>query len=271
MADEDDGRDDRGPGACPRRLHVSPSSSPLSHSLPSGLPFLSAGRPLTRLPRLSASRLWNYNPDNDDHTGDDWNGENFSWFSQKRALPPTWLDHAQHSPTLDNGGRILRAVVRPYPAKTAGVPLRFDYEINTSEFTFEWAIPGSADAPASASSAVTKGGPSVRTPPLGDMPPLTSNKTEIFYPSLLAHGRKVVVRGLAKEDRWAYDEARQTLTIVTANNSPGRVHRVTVGVDPLPKEAFEVNDFWGDFGGQILALSLVIVTVAVLLFSWLLG
>ena len=131
LADEDDGRDDRGPRACPRRLHVSPSTSPLSHSPPSGLPFLSAGRPLTRLPRLSASRLWNYNPDNDDHTGDDWNGENFSWFSQKRALPPTWLDHAQHSPTLDNGGRILRAVVRPYPAKTAGVPLRFDYEINT--------------------------------------------------------------------------------------------------------------------------------------------
>ena len=149
-------------------------------------------------------------------------------------------------------------------AKTAGVPLRFDYEINTSEFTFEWAIPGSA----SASSA---GGPSVRTPPLQDMPPLTSNKTEIFYPSLLAHGRKVVVRGLDKEDRWAYDETRQTLTIVTANNAPGTVHRATVGVDPLPKEAFEVNDFWGDFGGQILAWSLVIVTVAVLLFSWLLG
>ncbi|TBU47753.1 glycoside hydrolase family 5 protein [Dichomitus squalens] len=212
--------------------------------------------------------LWNYNPDNDDHTGDDWNGENFSWFSQKRALPSTWLDHTQSSPTLDNGGRILRAVVRPYPAKTAGVPLRFEYEINTYEFTFEWAIPGSAE---SASTVTEKGGPSVRTPPLNDMPPLTSNKTEIFYPSLIAHGRNVVVRGLGKDDRWTYDESRQTLAIVTADNAPGTVHRVTVCVDPLPKETFEVNDFWGDFSGQILAWSLVLVTLVVLLFSWLLG
>ena len=85
----------------------------------------------------STTRLWNYNPDNDDRAGDDWSGENFSWFSQKRALPSSWLDHTQTSPTLDNGGRILRAVVRPYPAKTAGIPLRFTYEINTSEFEFE--------------------------------------------------------------------------------------------------------------------------------------
>ena len=177
------------------------------------------------------------------------------------------MDSTQTSPTLDNGGRILRAVVRPYPAKTAGVPLRFDYEINTSEFTLEWAIPDTVDADASK----LKGGPSVQTPPRDDIPPLVLNKTEVFYPSLLAHGRNVVVRGLSKEDRWAYDEAKQTLTIVTAHNTPGTVHRVTVGVDPLPKPVFEVNDFWGDFSGQILAVSLVVVSSLVLLFSWLLA
>ncbi|KAI1792651.1 glycoside hydrolase family 5 protein [Ganoderma leucocontextum] len=209
--------------------------------------------------------LWNYNPDNDDHAGDDWNGENFSWFSRKRALPSSWLDYTQTSPTLDNGGRILRAVVRPYPAKTAGVPLLFDYEINTSEVTFEWAIPSAADPDASKAA----GGPSVQTPPRNGMPPLMSNKTEIFYPSVLAHGRNVLVRGLSKEDRWMYEEAKQTLTIVTAHNAPGTVHRVTVGVDPLPKPAFELNDFWGDFSGQILAVSLVVVSSLVLLFSWL--
>lgn len=215
--------------------------------------------------RVPLFRLWNYNPDNDDHAGDDWNGENFSWFSRKRALPSSWLDYAQTSPTLDNGGRILRAVVRPYPAKTAGVPLLFDYEVNTSEFTFEWAIPGTLDPDASK----TKVGPHVQTPPRNDMPPLLSNKTEIFYPSALARGRNVVVRGLSKEDRWVYDEAKQTLTIVTAHNAPGTVHRVTVGVDLLPKPVFEVNDFWGDFSGQILAVSLVVVSSLVLLFSWL--
>ena len=97
--------------------------------------------------------MWNYNPNNDDHTGDDWNGENFSWFSQKRALPPSWLDHSQTSPTLDNGGRILRAVVRPYAAKTAGIPLRCEYEINTGEFTYEWAVPHASSSSSSSLSA----------------------------------------------------------------------------------------------------------------------
>ena len=46
------------------------------------------------------------------------------------------------------------------------------------------------------------------------------------------------VRGLAPEDKWMHDEARQTLTIVPAKNAPGAVHRITVGVSPAPKEAF---------------------------------
>jgi hypothetical protein len=29
--------------------------------------------------------LWNYNPANTDRDGDEWNGENFSWFSAERA------------------------------------------------------------------------------------------------------------------------------------------------------------------------------------------
>ncbi|EKM57334.1 glycoside hydrolase family 5 protein [Phanerochaete carnosa HHB-10118-sp] len=81
--------------------------------------------------------IWNYNPNSDDRKGDDWNGGNFTWFSQRRALPSSLLDCDRSSPTLDNGARILRSVVRPYLAKTAGIPLRFDYEVNTGEFTFK--------------------------------------------------------------------------------------------------------------------------------------
>ncbi|KAI0703877.1 glycoside hydrolase family 5 protein [Cerioporus squamosus] len=207
--------------------------------------------------------LWNYNPDNDDHTGDDWNGENFSWFSQKRALPSSWLDHSQTSPTLDNGGRILRAVVRPYPTKTAGVPLRFEYEINTGELAYEWVVPETGAATPAPSE------PSVYTPPRTGMPPLTTNKTQIFLPWQLAQGRKVVVRGLKQDDQWTYDEARQTLTVITSDNAPGTVHRVTVGVDPLPKPAFVVNDFWDDFQGHVLMASAVFSCILAFLFSWL--
>ena len=216
--------------------------------------------------------LWNYNPDNDDHTGDDWNGENFSWFSQKRALPSSWLDYSQTSPTLDNGGRILRAVVRPYPAKTAGIPLRFDYEINTGEFTYEWVVPeaGVSSLPSAAGSSSLPE-PSVYAPPRTGMPPLTTNKTQIFLPWQLAQGRKVVVRGLAEDDRWTYDEARQTLTIVTSDNAPGTIYRVTVGVDPLPKPAFVVNDFWDDFKGHVLLASAVFSSIVVFFISWLLS
>ncbi|KAJ2925710.1 hypothetical protein H1R20_g11384, partial [Candolleomyces eurysporus] len=77
--------------------------------------------------------LWNYNPDNTDLYGDDWNGENFSWFSRNRALPASLLGYEQDDATLDNGGRILSSVVRPYPAKTCGVPVRFEYEVTTGE------------------------------------------------------------------------------------------------------------------------------------------
>ncbi|KAI0649639.1 glycoside hydrolase [Trametes meyenii] len=219
---------------------------------------------LTALERsLIGFTLWNYNPDNDDHTGDNWNGENFSWFSQRRALPPSWLDRAQTSPTLDNGGRVLKAVVRPYPAKTAGIPLRFEYEMNTGEFTYEWAVPEDASAAAADERRVARA--SVRDPPRAGHIPLHSNKTEIFVPTQLAHGRKLVVRGLKPEDKHAYDEAHQTLTIVTHDNAPGTVHRIVVGVDPLPKPAFEVNDFWGDYGFQVLALAAGVIAFVVVL------
>ncbi|CDO77352.1 Glycoside Hydrolase Family 5 protein [Trametes cinnabarina] len=209
--------------------------------------------------------LWNYNPDNDDHLGDDWNGENFSWFSQKRALPTSWLDYKQTSPTLDNGARILRAVVRPYPAKTAGIPLRFEYEINTGQFTFEWAVPEPATESALAADARRVACASVNDPPRAAHPPLKTNKTEIFLPSQLAHGRVVVVRGLTPEDCYVYDEARQTLMIVTHKNTPGTVHRITVSIDPLPKAAFVVNDFWSDWGFHVLSAVVFVLSFVVFL------
>ena len=95
----------------------------------------------------TAKLIWSYNPYNDDEKGEDWNGENFSWFSRKRALLPSFLSYKQDSPTLDNGGRILPSIVRPYPAKTAGIPLKFQYEMTTGAFLFEWENPSQGEQP----------------------------------------------------------------------------------------------------------------------------
>ncbi|KAF7295947.1 Glycoside hydrolase [Mycena kentingensis (nom. inval.)] len=132
---------------------------------------------LTGLERsLVGYTLWNYNPFNDDRNGDFWNGENFSWFSKRRALPASLLYFDQDAPTLDQGGRILDAVVRPYPAKTAGIPLRFEYEMTEGWCEFEWVVPTEGKASTATTST------SVATPPTSSHPPLTAFETEIYIP-----------------------------------------------------------------------------------------
>ncbi|KAF8802051.1 glycoside hydrolase family 5 protein [Phlegmacium glaucopus] len=198
--------------------------------------------------------LWNYNPYNDDQKGDDWNGENFSWFSRRRALPPSLLYYDQDSPTLDNGGRILPSVVRPYPAKTAGIPLKFQYEVTTGAFLFEWENPSQGEPVFGDND--TK---SISNPPRQWQRALTSHETEIYIPSQLTHSRKVVVEGAEDEDRYRYDERRQTLFFVTGNNTPGHRHKIVVSIHRPPSPAFVVNDFWSDFGGHVASIMSVIV------------
>lgn len=158
---------------------------------------------------------------------------------------------------LDAGGRILRAVVRPYPAKTAGIPLEFDYEMNTGAFRFKWVIPSST------SSAPTSIASSSISPPLDVTHELKSNETEIFFPSMLAHGRKVVAQGLDAGDEYEYDETRQTLTIRTADNTPGRARDILVNLDPPLEKEFDVNSFWTDFKLWIFVVVAVIYSVLI--------
>ncbi|KAH9474389.1 Ergosteryl-beta-glucosidase [Psilocybe cubensis] len=206
--------------------------------------------------------LWNYNPDNDDERGDDWNGENFSWFSSKRALPKSVLYYEQDAPSLDNGGRILPAVVRPYPAKTAGIPLRFRYEMNTGTFVYEWMNPEAIVSGSDDNSSPKSGSPSVFDPPRTLRRPLISRETEIFLPSMLAHSRRVIVEGIKDQaDEYQYDEKRQTLFVVMSDTTPGVKHRIRVSFDPPPKPAFIVNDLWSDFGSHILSGLVVLLAL----------
>jgi hypothetical protein len=49
---------------------------------------------------------------------------------------------------------------------------------------------------------------------------------EIFLPSQLAHGRRVIVKGLDRGDKHQYDENPQTLFIVSQDTSLDKVHLV---------------------------------------------
>ncbi len=79
---------------------------------------------------LVSFTLWNYTADNSNAHGDLWNDEDFSLYSP---------DQKTGTGSLDDGGRALRAAVRPYAMKTAGTPLSQSFNIKTRRyhFTFE--------------------------------------------------------------------------------------------------------------------------------------
>ena len=225
--------------------------------------------------------LWNYNPENDDARGDSWNGENFSWFSNSRAASRTSgkaLAFAQATKELDAGGRILDAVVRPYAAKTAGVPLKFEYEMATGSFAYSWAVPLSGPASGTGEENTTvqqqthAGGPCVHTPPLMGHPPLLARETEIFVPTQLAQGRKLIVEDLRDGDTYTYDAARQTLFVLPGvqtgelGNVQAHAHKVRVRFDPPVGEELP-NDLWGDFAAHITAVLVVLFAFVAYLFS----
>lgn len=173
--------------------------------------------------------------------GDGWCGENFSWFGKAhRRFPSSFpslsalqsssnegaLALHQSNTDLDDGGRILRAVVRPYPAKIAGVPLRWAYELNTGQAELEWVEPRSED--------------------------LRCRETQVFYPAmLLTGGRSIQVDGLA-EEAWRYDDKRQTLFLVppittATSDNEGTTRRVVIRVDPPLEALFVLTTHWQDF------------------------
>ena len=146
----------------------------------------------------------------------------------------------------------MPAIVRPYAAKTAGIPLRFEYEMNTGTFTFEWANRHNKES--------GSGSARIADPPLRLSTPLISQETEIFLPSQITHSREIRVEGLEKGDRYLYDERRQTLFIVTADTGPGHRHKITVSLYPSLEATFEVNDLWSDFGGFFTAILLAVLS-----------
>lgn len=241
---------------------------------------------ITALERANVGfTLWNYNPENDDSRGDNWNGENFSWFSNLRAghrstTTGQTLVLPQDAKELDLGGRILDAVVRPYAAKTAGVPLKSEYEMTTGTFSYSWAVlpqpPPLSTSEATSTSAsaryASSNSLSGHTPPLTGHPPLLAHETEIFVPEQLARGRRLIVEGLREGDTYTYDVRRQTLFVLPGAQTRTQlgdeqgnvqayvVHNVTVRFDP-PLRGELPNDLWTDFAAPVTAVLVVLLAL----------
>jgi hypothetical protein len=77
---------------------------------------------------LLHSTIWNYSADNTNETGDNWNGEDLSIFSEGKARA--------------EGGWL-----RPYPMATAGTPIHFSWDRLKRIFVYCFLSDGSAAAP----------------------------------------------------------------------------------------------------------------------------
>ncbi|GMN06645.1 cellulase family glycosylhydrolase [Croceitalea sp. MTPC5] len=82
--------------------------------------------------------LWTYVEDNTNERGDQWNGEDLSIFSE-----------SQQSDTSDinSGGRALNAMLRPYPHKTAGIPLFHQFNMEAGEYIYKYRADTSSKLP----------------------------------------------------------------------------------------------------------------------------
>jgi hypothetical protein len=134
--------------------------------------------------------IWNYTADNTNQRGDLWNDEDLSIFSRDQQTDP--LD-------INSGGRALKTLVRPYPARVAGEPLRLNFNTRNGVFVF-----------------VFRHDPEIRAP------------TEIFLPRYhYAKGYRVAV----SDGRWEADLAQQRL--VYWHSSEKRVHWVRITKPPI--------------------------------------
>lgn len=116
----------------------------------------------------------------------------------------------------------MSVVKRPYPAKVAGLPVAFNYDSDTGAFSFSYRNP-SSPAFDSHSSAESKHSTPIE---------LKCRETEIFVPSALVQGRRMIITASVKAENFTYDHIRQTLFVVHKETAPDALHEVHVAFDP---------------------------------------
>lgn len=176
--------------------------------------------------------LWNYNPTNDNTHGDHWNGEDFSIYSPLKGstdhavvqtngklggddtiadsgLIATPEINVQKLKAIDDevttaldsnqehwhkGGRVLDAVIRPYAAKVAGVPISAAFNLEKLEYTFVFEH--------------------------GDQ----GDETEIFVPGYHYDGKQMDIR--VSDGNWRYVKEQQTLYYKHLTGH--KIHRIQI-------------------------------------------
>ncbi|WP_019027214.1 glycoside hydrolase family 5 protein [Colwellia piezophila] len=93
---------------------------------------LALDRSLRTMERASANySLWNYTPDNSNKRGDIWNGEDLSIFSPDQVDPTIKND-------INNGGRALRAAVRPFASAINGHIEKTSFDMQTGQYKLQF-------------------------------------------------------------------------------------------------------------------------------------
>lgn len=172
--------------------------------------------------------LWAYNPHNTDSHGDDWNSENFSWYSDaSRHLEiedAPESDRSLVASSPDTGGRLLGVIVRPYAIATAGQPLSHVYHADNGLFTYRW-----RDSP----SAATASG----------VPP-KNRVTEIYLPNRV-YGAAIkdgtLKHFISPGGRYRFDPERQRMWVWFEDDSVSvkQGHEKTRRIDVWVKEPQE--------------------------------
>lgn len=145
----------------------------------------------------------------------------------------------------------------------AGIPIRFEYEVNRGEFSFEWMKPSTKATP--------KHPASVSHPPLNGHPEITSRLTEFFVPLQLVKDKKYVVAldGAAQGSKWWYDAAHQTLFVEQpdpASIPEGAKYRVIFGLAPVAAAKWPMKTIWEDFAPYYVPVLAAIIAILVYFF-----
>lgn len=82
--------------------------------------------------------LWNYTADNDNTHGDQWNDEDLSIFSR---------DQQKGTGEINDGGRALAAVIRPYAVRTPGEPVASGFDMRSGMFQYTFRFDPAIQAP----------------------------------------------------------------------------------------------------------------------------
>jgi hypothetical protein len=157
--------------------------------------------------------------------------------------------------------------VRPYPAKVAGIPLQFNYEINDGTFALTWVDP--IPEPPRPRKRWQTG--TVDEPPLRGHPPITSRRTEFFVPADWVKDEKedieVTLLGAATGAKWWYEKEVQTLYVETlegVDKLRGSAYRMVVRFKGRPQR-WELRAWYEEIVRSPYGVGLLVVFFALLI------